>query len=82
MGLVGQIIECPNCHELNSFESGTINYNGSVFHISSGGAWLYEPFTITNKYNSYTYTNLNVQNNNCNVCLVDAATSLLNEYYK
>ena len=27
MGLVGQIIECPNCHELNSFESGTINYN-------------------------------------------------------
>ena len=62
--------------------SGTINYNGSVFHISSGGAWLYEPFTITNKYNSYTYTNLNVQNNNCNVCLVDAATSLLNEYYK
>ncbi len=27
MGLVGQIIECPKCHELNSFEAGTINYN-------------------------------------------------------
>ena len=27
MGLIGQIIECPNCHELNSFEPGTLNYN-------------------------------------------------------
>jgi len=26
MGVVGQVIECPNCHELNSFEPGTINY--------------------------------------------------------
>ena len=27
MGAIGQIIECPNCHELNSFEPGTLNYN-------------------------------------------------------
>ena len=26
MGVFGQVIDCPNCHELNSFEPGTINY--------------------------------------------------------